>query len=126
MSLDRNALLAALNRQVVAVEVPDLGGEVRLREMTVKERSDLQRRIIGQDGKFTMTQQEWDAAIFAATVCDEDGAPLCTEEEVLAMSAVKVAAVAREAEKLNGFGATATADAEKNSKPTRKSTSATT
>lgn len=127
MSLDRSALLAALARQIVEVDVPEIGGAVHFREMSVRERVEFNKRCFGEDGKGTISPQGWALALVAASVCDADGNPLLSEDDAAALwdqSETKLGALARHAERVNGLGPAAIVDAEKNSKRTAKNTPA--
>jgi hypothetical protein len=125
MSLDRDGLLAALKRKVEAVEVPEMG-TVHFREMTVRERTEFNKRLLDDTGKIKLSQQEWDAYIAAASISDAEGNLFFTDDQLFDQSAVLVGTLARHAERINGLGTAASADAEKNSGKTAKSTSAST
>ena len=129
MSFDRNGLLAALRRQVIAVDVPEIGGTVHVKEMSVRERTEFNKKCFGTDGKATISPQAWALALVATCLCDEAGDPLLSDEDAEVLwdqSELKLAAIARHAERLNGLGPSAVTDAEKNSRPAAKSSSSST
>ena len=128
ITLDRAGLLAALARPVVKVEVPELEGTVYMREMSVRERRDFQKMWFGDETKkANFTNQDFAIGLVARTICDADGVLLFSEsdaETLWDMSEVKLGLLLEQAQRINGIGAAAADDAEKNSEPITKSTSA--
>ena len=127
MSLDRKAFLAALARQVVAVDVPEFG-TIHFREMSLRERAAFHAKLFGTDNKNVITPQDWAVNLIAASVCDADGKLWFSDDDAVELwdqSQTKLGALVVHAERVNGLGATSQADAEKNSEPALTNTSAT-
>lgn len=127
MTLDRTSLLAALARPPVKVEIPELDNTVYLREMSVRERSEFNKKLFGGEEKDkTIPVQTWALALVAATVCDEHGTLLfngADQEALWDASELKIGALAKQAAKINGLDQTAVESAEKNSESTTMTTS---
>lgn len=125
------ALLSALEkfgRPVVAVDVPELGCVLHLREMSVGDRLALSAKFSGEAGAQS-SAFDWYMALIAATVCDDEtGAPVADVEKLraslLGMGQSVFNAITREVERINRMGGDAVASAEKNSETTTNSTSA--
>lgn len=122
--LSRKSLLAHLARPVVKVDIEAIGETVCMREMSAGERLALGQRFFG-DGKSDATPFDWNVALLALTLCDEQGHPFITEAEAREMFADGRAAVLEalvaEANRINAMGKDAVASAEKNSEPTANS-----
>lgn len=97
MSLSRDEILAADDRQIEAVEVPEWGGEVYVRSLTSQEVKP-----------FTDGDDEMPVGLLVSvTACDEDGVPLFTEADVGALEEKSIRAlrrVVRKAMEINGLG----------------------
>lgn len=124
--LSRESLLAHLARPVVKVDVEALGETVCMREMSAGERLALGQRFFG-DGKSDATPFDWNVALLALTLCDEQGSPFFTEadaRDVFANGRASVLeALVTEANRVNAMGKDAVASAEKNSATTPNSDS---
>lgn len=125
--LSRESLLQHLARPVVRVDVPALGETVCMREMAAGDRLALGQRFFGE-GKTDATPFDWNVALLARTLCDEQGSPLLTEDDAREMFAAGRASVLEalvtEANRINAMGKDAVASAEKNLEETPNSTSA--
>lgn len=75
------------------VEVPELGGAVRVREMTVGEQ-EAYTRLIAPDGA-TLDLDNFQAKLVTCTLCDESGALLLTPGDVEAVSRLSAVVVGR-------------------------------
>lgn len=81
--LTRDQILSADDLPDVYVEVPEWGGEVRIRTLTGAERDAYEARISGantKDGKRDMSNIR--AALVALCAIDENGAQLFTKDDV--------------------------------------------
>jgi hypothetical protein len=79
MKLDRNAILNASVGEIVTVPVPEWGGDVCLRPLSGAEVSV----IYGKD----MPSEQVTQALVVASICDESGARLFTNEDAPALFA---------------------------------------
>lgn len=97
MGLSRDDILAADDRVVESVEVPEWGGTVYVRSLTREEIRP-----------FTDAGDEMAVGMLVSvTVCDEDGRPLFTDDDVPALEKKSVRALNRVLEKameVNGLG----------------------
>lgn len=102
--LTRDAILAAPDRPLEAVEVPEWGGTVYVRTMGADERDAFEERL-GDQAKGLRGMR---ALLAVLTLCDAEGARLFTEDDLPALSAKSAAVLDRIAEtamRLNGIGA---------------------
>lgn len=79
MALSRNDILNAVDRDTVAVDVPEWGGTVHIRMMTAGER-DRWELFVAKNSEHTR------ASLAVFTLADETGAPLFTLEDVMSLS----------------------------------------
>ncbi|MER7076635.1 hypothetical protein SAMN02982929_05303 [Saccharopolyspora kobensis] len=106
--LSREAILAADDSNVEDVPVPQWGGTVRVRSLTGRERDRLEASMIGKNGKADATRglANFRARLVAASVIDENGAPMFTEADVDALAGKSAAAldvIASAAMRLSGL-----------------------
>ena len=104
--LNREGLFAALALRHRDVVLPD-GSSVRVRTMTVAERMDISAKAVDASGKNVDTGK-FSALIVAATVVDEDGKRVFTDEDVqqlLSGASDVFGAILEAAQELNGMGA---------------------
>lgn len=101
MTLNRDAILAADDLETREVEVPEWGGSVRVRAMTVGDQAVFLDAEKGGEADFL--------ARFVTRVCvGEDGKRLFADEDAEALKEKSMAAVKRVwavAAELNGLGA---------------------
>lgn len=74
--LKREAILAASDLGTTDVEVPEWGGTIRVRQMTLRERGEFAKRATGEDAAVV------GAWLISAVAVDESGAPLFKPEDV--------------------------------------------
>lgn len=119
MLLSKEQILAADDLKSETVDVPEWGGSVIVRMMSGAARDAYEASmIVMKDGKRVADLSNMRAKLVAATLVDEAGNPMFSEDEVTALAAKSAAAlerIASVAQRLNGLGADAVKDAEKNS-----------
>ncbi|NMV36777.1 hypothetical protein [Ralstonia insidiosa] len=109
------AAMASAQLQTVTVPVPELGGDVRISEISGLARDALYAKQ-GDGEKRPLSLQQADLII--ATAVDEAGAPLFDETDVDRLRGMKAEILDRlatAAAKINGLGGKAVEDAAKNS-----------
>jgi len=114
--LNKSAILGASDLKHEDVPVPAWGGTVRIRNMTGAER-DAFRAAIAAQGEAGVPIGKFSAALLVATCVDESGVRLFDADDMAALqakSAASLDAPAAVAMRLNGLGAGAVEDAEKN------------
>jgi len=112
--LTKAAILAAVDLETKDVEVPEWGGTVRVAMMSGKARDE----FFARQGEGKVPYSQFSASVLVATVVGEDGAALFEDADIEALRAKSLAAMERVLAvslKLNGIGANATEEAEKNS-----------
>ena len=111
--LDRGAILGATDLPLERVEVPEWGGAVYLRTMTGTERDAFDAEVLSADDRHVNAR----ARLVVRVLVGEDGARLFADEEAAALGAKSAAVLNRlfdVACRLNGFGADAAEESEKN------------
>jgi hypothetical protein len=73
MSLTRDQIDAATDAKIIRVSVPELGGEVCLRLMSVGDRDSYEIKLLEADGKAI---PDFRSELLSRTICDEKGALL--------------------------------------------------
>ncbi len=112
--LTRGAILSADDLKAELVEVPEWGGEVRVRTLTGNERD----AYIGDlfiNGKVSRVEQT--AKFLARCIVDEAGKAIFSEDDVTALGAKSTTALQRVqvvADRLNAIGEAAVEEAVKN------------
>jgi hypothetical protein len=87
-------ILAADDRRIEPVDVPEWGGRVYVRTMTAEDRERYDDLILDDDGKFS-GQGRVMASLLACTCCGPDGTTLFTADQAKALAAKSAAAVVR-------------------------------
>lgn len=110
--LTREQILAAEDLPTRIVPVPEWGGDVRVRSLTLKEREAYEVE------KFRTKGEHSTASLIVACVVDDQGRRLFGPDDLAALEAKSNAGAQRvffAAYELNGFGLDAIRSAEKNS-----------
>lgn len=104
MILSREQILSCNDRKTEVVQVPEWGGEVIVSAMSGLQR-DAFEASLRAGGEVDLTNAR--AKLVAASVVDENGSPLFTQEHLLALGAKSYTAldrVADVAQRLNKLG----------------------
>lgn len=112
--LDRKAIFGATDIKTQDVEVPEWGGSVRVRQMTVAERNEFVRRSSDDQVSGIGT---W---LVATLAVDDKGAPLFTSEDIAELEKKNfrnLDLVAKAIMQVNGLGEKEVEEAAKNSTP---------
>jgi len=107
--LDKATILGRQDLVYEMVDVPEWGGQVRVRSLTAKERDHFEAGLVSKDGK-TTNMANLRAKLVQLTVVDEAGANLFGVLDIEALGGKNAAAVHRVfdvAQKLAGIGAKA-------------------
>jgi hypothetical protein len=120
MILDKAAILAADDLKSAEVPVPEWGGIVRVRMMTGTDRDALEQSMVlfNEDGTRKPNVANYKAKLVAFTLVDEQGKRMFADDEIAHVAAKSAAVIDRifeAAQKLNGWGEVALAEAGKNS-----------
>lgn len=89
--LSRNAILGCDDNTTETVHVPQWGGSVRVKSLTAKERDRIEAHIIGKGGKAKLENLR--ARMAVASVIDDAGDPMFTEEDIAALASKSAAAL---------------------------------
>ncbi len=119
-ALSRAAILAANDRPLTPVDVPEWGGSVFVRVMSGAERDSYESGLVGADGK-SRDMRNLRARLVVRVACDEAGARLFADEDADALGSKNADALDRiftAAVRLNQIGAAQVADLGKDSAPT--------
>jgi hypothetical protein len=114
MPLSKSAILAANDKKMVDLEVPEWSGSVKLRVMTGTERDRFESEFVGGNKNVEMVR----AKLVAKCLCDEDGERLFTEQEIPELGEKSAAVLDRlfsECMRLNRFTKDDVDDLAKNS-----------
>jgi hypothetical protein len=114
--LNKDTFFAAEDLKHEDVEVPQLGGAVRIRVMTGSAR-DAFNEYIQSFGDEKRPASAINAALLVQTCIDESGAPMFAMDEIDMLrdkSAAALDVLALAAMRINGLGVTAADDAAKN------------
>lgn len=115
--LSRDAILKAQDLKREAVEVPEWGGSVLVRQMTASERDRFEARLFVGDGATrTINQDNLRAKLCALCIVDEQGKRMFEDADIAALGGKSAAALNRVfdvAQRINGMGAEAVDDAKK-------------
>jgi hypothetical protein len=120
--LSKDEILSKLHRRIETVHVEEFGGDVLFREMSIRERSDFNKRVFAEVDDKT-TPLNFVVALVATTLCDEQGNRLFTEEDVENLrdqSELNLLVLVEHAKRVNGLGKPAIEEAEKNLEPIQK------
>lgn len=85
--LTKDQILAARDEVVVTVPVPEWGGDVCIRAMSVGERDRYENEFIRNKDRGV---ENFRTKFLAACLCDENGKRLFTEADVAALSAKSI------------------------------------
>lgn len=103
MSLSAEDILKADDMGIVAVPVPEWGGEVLIRPMSMRERDDFDALMVAR-GKGNL--RGFRTTLVMHSACKQDGALLFTKDQAEALAAKSSAALQRVADKaaeINGM-----------------------
>jgi hypothetical protein len=119
MTLSKDEILEAQDLKTETVPVPEWGGSVNVRMMNGLDRDAFEAGlvIVGEDGSRKPNYRGMRARLVALTIVDDAGNRLFEDEDVERLSLKSAAAlerVAAVAQRLNGLGAKAEEEAEKN------------
>jgi hypothetical protein len=78
MALSKAAILAANDKKMIDMEVPEWNGSVKIRVMSGTERDRFESEFVGGNKGVDMVR----AKLVAKCLCDEDGTRLFTEAEI--------------------------------------------
>lgn len=121
--ISKDAILGARDANAERIAVPEWGGDVLIAVMSGAARDAFRAAIGDGQGGQTADVGLFEASLLAATLVQEDGAPMFSADEVEALRA-KAAPVldrlAAEALRINGMTASSREDAAKNSERGRK------
>lgn len=121
MTLSKEEILKRRPREHHVVEVPELGGSIRLRALTTSERSRFEASLQTKgksDPKKTVRVRE---RLIALSVVGEDGELLFSDDDHDAIAEQPAKAMERifnKIQEINGFSSTDVEELEKNSEPT--------
>lgn len=112
--LTKEQIISVNDRKTADIQVPEWGGAIRLVVMSGAERDAFHA---SREGRKTGLS-DFEAALLAATIVDAEGKHVFTAEDIESLSSKNKDVLDRlssEAATLNGFGAKAQENAEKNS-----------
>ncbi len=93
-ALSKDAILAADDKKLEKLDVPEWDGCVYIRTMTGTERDAFEAAFVSKNGT-TNNFQNIRARLASLTVCDEDGKRLFADTDVLAVGQKSAAALDR-------------------------------
>lgn len=112
----RNQLLnLAKKHETQTLELPQLGGKIYIKSMTIAERMNFEKRFADADGEIDALDVTVQTVIVSA--CNEDGEPLFTDDDADALKQLPsgvMLTIVQAANKINGLIKTAVEAAEKN------------
>lgn len=79
--LSKSAILAADDKKIITMDVPEWGGSVGIRVMSGTERDRFESEFVGGNKSVDMVR----AKLVAKCLCDDDGERLFTEQEIPAL-----------------------------------------
>lgn len=124
MALSKSAILAADDRKIIPIDVPEWGGQVFLRAMSGKDRDSFENELVNE--KQTGRIANMRALLCVRVICDESGARIFDDGDVAALGEKSAPALARvftAATKLNGIGSEAVAEVGNGSAPVQSAAS---
>ncbi len=113
--LTKEEILAANDRPVSRLSVPEWNGEVCIRQLTAEEAQ--QYRVFSLDDNWKVDRTKAlrnHLVLVSLALCDEAGARLFTVEELTGKSAAAIERIAAAARKINALDGDSVEDAEKN------------
>ena len=114
--LNRKQILEADDIKTEAVPVPEWGGDVLVKSMTGTERDAFEQGIIG--GKEKVDMKNIRARLCAASIIDDKGVPVFSEDDIESLGKKNAAALDKVfavAQRLSGIGKDDVDDLAKNS-----------
>lgn len=102
--------------QTTDVEVPEFGGTMRVKSMTARERSELEKQFLGKNEAMS-DPGGFRVALLSLTIADEAGELMFTKDDrdlLLSKDAGGIERLFEAACKLNGFSKADVDDLEKN------------
>lgn len=119
MPLSKDQIVAAEDREVRSVPVPEWGGEVLLKTMTGTDRNAYENSLIRMQGDVAVPNMaNASAKLLARCLVDEDGERLFSEAEIHELgqkSASVLSRLSEVAQEMNGLTEQAVEEAEGNS-----------
>mgnify|MGYP006883108143 CR=1 FL=1 len=86
MSLNREAFLRPAEVPVELVEIPELGGSIKVRGMTARQRSEFEKQFQTASGKQSKTRiAEVRERLVVACCVNDDGSLMFSEEDISAI-----------------------------------------
>ena len=79
--LDKKAILAAQDETVISLNVPEWGGEIGIRAMTVGERDAYENEFMDAKAQ-NRGVENFRSKFLIATICNEDGEPIFTRKDL--------------------------------------------
>ena len=89
--LDKKAILASKDETVVSLDVPEWGGEIGIRAMTVGDRDQYENEFLQAKAK-DKGVENFRTKFLIACICDEEGNPIFKRSDIdaLAQKSIKV------------------------------------
>lgn len=117
--LSKEQIFAASDLTTESVDCPEWGGAVLVRSMTGTQRDAYEQSLMKRDdaGGFVVDTDNMKAKLVVATVVNDAGTPLFTNDDIAALAAKNAAVIERlatVATRLSGLGKQATEEAAKN------------
>jgi hypothetical protein len=95
-TLTRDAILAASDQVIEAVDVPEWGGVIHVRSLTGAQRDQFEATIVERNGKDLRTNvRNLRARLVVLAACDEHGMPIFKPDDAGALGAKSAAALDR-------------------------------
>lgn len=98
--LSRDAILGAVDTEYQTVDVPEWGGQVRVRSISAAERERLMKLSVVTEGRGAKQTQRFDMPTFrvklaALSMVDDDGRRLFTDDDMAALGRKSARALER-------------------------------
>ena len=104
MTLTRAEILAAKDIEIVEIKVPKWGGSIWVKSLSAREREEFEAALFGT-GKLELHNIR--AKMASLAVCDENGNPLFTEEDIEELNKKNTAVLQKifvKCQELSGIG----------------------
>lgn len=106
---------AAESLALVSFDVPEFGGAILIKPLTLGEKVEWQSSMLDKGGNLDVAKlRTVYVALAAKSIVDETGTPMFTSEELLAMSAAPLELIISEVRKANRLNPEAVKEAGKN------------
>jgi hypothetical protein len=118
MILSKSNILSAKDSETIVKEVPEWGGNVRMRPLSGKGRDEFEARVSENTVGAVVDVRGLKALLLSLVLVDEEGELVFSKEDIDALNEKSSTVLTRlfeEASKLNGIGEEKVKDAEKNS-----------